>query len=234
MKKQRKSKTATPASGSGGPRASTQPDSPAEYRDLRPYTARLCEKALGLFPAHLDGLDDTPEAVNAARSRVQRLLHSIPADHREVIEAAPEVMKHTVSLLAEEIQQAAWELAEALDGRPMSEVVKDRRIEPGPWGALCKRLERAASRAGWVEHSALPSVFEQPFGGVSDLRSAMWFDRATQGGLNADLLRKAVERRTLVSSRMPKKLWLHSIDEVKRVYPQYRGMLQTAVLADNS
>tara|TARA_R110002111_G_C6003165_1_gene373393 strand:- start:2053 stop:2790 length:738 start_codon:yes stop_codon:yes gene_type:complete len=69
---------------------------------------------------------------------------------------------------------------------------------------------------------------------LDDMRPARWFSTKTNEGVYADLLRIAVRDNRLSGSIKPNNRWMHSVQSVCELYPEYKSMLELALDADSN
>jgi len=103
-------------------------------------------------------------------------------------------------------------------------------LEPGQlWPAAKVAVQRL---------TMLGSKRSSPSINGDDMRSAVWFDKVTGGGLNADQLRRAagdgrLERSEKAGTGGPKCRWRHNAVEVAKVYPEFADKIRRK-LADEA
>lgn len=85
---------------------------------------------------------------------------------------------------------------------------------------------RTALDAGETRRSDLPTAVEPTI--CKNLRDARWISKATNGGLDSEMLRKRRERGHLPSSVLRGGRYLYLVTEVAALYPQYSVQLQEA------
>jgi hypothetical protein len=92
----------------------------------------------------------------------------------------------------------------------------------------CEEFDLAAARIdeAW---NVLSEAYESMR--VGDFRSALWFDKATNGALSADRLRKAGHR-GLIQREKVRYRWTYSVDQVKERWTEYAELIDAAIHKD--
>lgn len=129
--------------------------------------------------------------------------------------------------------------------KPLATVAAAKGIDPTPLNLLiASRLPVYQAPAMTVlqalQAMALamdePATLDLPAGHVGSAPAwsprrleGAWFSKATRGGLNADMLRKAGEDGRLKNSKKPDGRWLHDPSEVMARWPEYADRIKAEI-----
>lgn len=189
---------------------------------------------------HMRGLQ---EGVVKARSDVQALLcEELPRLRMALDPTLPAGSKAALGVILGDLEQAAWALAESLDGKESDALFADGKMNPGPWVELIQTMDQLERRASFY----LVAIDEQrrkgsdpvpDFAGSlehDDLRPAKWFDEATDEYLYPTLLRQAARSNRLSKSKKIHGRWHHSVGEVCVVYSERREAILKAIQSESN
>lgn len=202
---------------------------------------------------HVRGLQD---GIVKARSDVQELLCvELPRLRISLDATLPIGSREALSVILGDLEQAAWSLAESIDGKEYSDLFQQRKMLHGPWESLMHKMNQLERRASFymvaiseqeraeqcdLSNEASPAD-SQPITPSSQassperaFRLSGWFTKATNEALYPDLLKQAVrDGRLKNSEKRSKNRWMHDVAEVAGEYPQYAEVLRVALEADS-
>lgn len=96
---------------------------------------------------HLRGLQD---GVVRARSDVQELLCvELPRLRISLDATLPIGSREALSVILGDLEQAAWSLAESIDGKEHSDLFRQRKMLHGPWESLMHKMNQLERRASF-------------------------------------------------------------------------------------
>jgi len=221
----------------GGPERGVQmwPDVKARLRQIRcglsgtPFAPAFAylDAAGSVLWTYLDGLTDSGESVTGGRWAAEHLLKiELGALRAAAEKAAPESMRPRLCNALEEVEQAAWDLWRAIDGRKRSELMAGRKAIKGPWSDVLDRLNKAIERARCCVFSELDALGSSTCGRAGSERTAGEL-RDADGYVTAPADESAyVPATEILNKHIPREVQIKTYKQLKRILDNARSRVR--------
>ena len=183
-------------------------------------------EALALYPKDLDAASGAVRVLNGKGGRARTtgldpgafavLGVWLPRLRSLAEKAVSPDSRLRVSQALDDVEKAAWELMNALDGRIRPELVRNRKRPSGPWTAPEKRLSEAVERAAFMRYeqagegaSGDPPKNPTRKISIDGAAKAGWF-----GPMEKRFLKSLIESGNIRATRLSEYRWVFDLDQV--------------------